>query len=236
MTTRRIGILGGTFDPIHCGHIDLGHAAGQALGLTSLFVITSNIPPHRPQPVASGYHRFAMTTMAVAGVEEWRASDFELQAGAQSFTIDTLVRFHAEGYQPSELFFVVGTDAFLDIESWKDYPVLLDQAHFVVVSRPGFPVDVLAGRLPSLARRMRRAPFESATDGPSIFLIEAPTTDASSTAIRHRLAAGESIAGLVPPPVQRHIEQHGLYAAATAHPGGFDRLLTQAPGRLHGQD
>jgi nicotinate-nucleotide adenylyltransferase len=236
MTTRRIGILGGTFDPIHSGHIDLGRAAGQALGLTPLFVITSNIPPHRPQPVASGYHRFAMTTMAVAGIEEWRASDLELKAGEQSFTIDTLGRFHEEGYRPSELFFVVGADAFLEIETWRDFPALLDQAHFAVVSRPGFPVDVLAGRLPSLARRMRRAPFGIAADRPLIFLIDARTTDASSTGIRRRLAAGESIAGLVPPSVQQHIEQHGLYRSATAGPRGSDRFPTHAAGRSHGQD
>jgi nicotinate-nucleotide adenylyltransferase len=236
MTTRRIGILGGTFDPVHCGHIDLGRAAEQALGLSPLFVITANIPPHRPQPVASGYHRYAMTAMAVAGLDRWRASDLELLAGAQSFTADTLARFHGEGYRSTELFFVVGTDAFLEIETWKDYPALLDQAHFAVVSRPGFPVDVLADRLPGLARRMRRAPFEISTDAPSIFLIDARTTDASSTAIRGRLAAGESIAGLVPPSVQQHIEQHGLYTSATADPRGPDRLHTHAAGRLHGQD
>src|SRR4051812_42672162 len=125
MIDRRIGILGGTFDPIHCGHIDLGHAAQTALGLTHLFVITANIPPHRPQPVASAYHRFAMTAMAVAGRHGWQASDLELRAGAQSFTRDTLARFHGDGYRACELFFIIGTDAFLDIESWKDYPAIL---------------------------------------------------------------------------------------------------------------
>jgi hypothetical protein len=83
---------------------------------------------------------------------------------------------------------------------------------------------------------MRRAPFEIAADGPSIFLIDAATTATSSTAIRHRRAAGESIAGLVPPSVQQHIEQHGLYASETADLRGSDRFPTHAAGRLHGQD
>jgi nicotinate-nucleotide adenylyltransferase len=236
MSTRRIGILGGTFDPIHCGHIDLGRAAEQALRLAPLFVITANIPPHRPQAVASGYHRFAMSAMAVAGIDTWRASDLELEAGAQSFTIDTLARFHGEGYRPNELVFVIGTDAFLEIESWKNYPAILDAAHFAVVSRPRVPVALVADRLPGLAARMRRPPFDLATDAPSIFLIDARTTDASSTAIRDRVAAGESIEGLVPPSVRQHIAQHGLYASTGADTRGTDTLHTHAAGRLHGQD
>jgi nicotinate-nucleotide adenylyltransferase len=236
MTTRRIGILGGTFDPIHCGHIDLGRAAEHALGLPLMFVITSNIPPHRPQPVASGYHRFAMTAMAVAGLEHWQASDLELQAGAQSYTIDTLARFHDDGYRSTDLVFVIGADAFLEIGTWKHYPMILDKAHFAVVSRPGISVNVVPDRLPGLAPRMRRPPFDSAGDTPSIFLIDAHTTDASSTAIRHRRATGESIAGLVPRSVQQHIEQHELYTSAAADSRGPDSLHTHAAGRLHGQD
>jgi nicotinate-nucleotide adenylyltransferase len=236
MTGRRIGILGGTFDPIHRGHVDLGLAAENALGLTALFVITANITPHRPQPIASGYHRFAMTAMAVAGIEGWRASDAELLAGTQSFTIHTLTRFHDDGYRSTDLVFVVGVDAFLEIETWKDYPAVLDQAHFAVVSRPGFPVDAVADRLPGLVQRMRRPPFETAGDAALIFLIDAPTADASSTAIRRRLETGASIAGLLPISVQQHIEQHGLYASASVDPRRVEPSDQRAAGRLHGKD
>jgi nicotinate-nucleotide adenylyltransferase len=236
MTARRIGILGGTFDPIHCGHIDLGHAAQAALGLTRLFVVTANIPPHRPQPVASAYHRFAMTAMAVAGRDGWQASDLELCAGAHSFTRDTLARFHEQGYGSSELFFVIGTDAFLEIESWRDYPAILDQAHFAVVSRPAWPLETVSNRLPHLANRMQRRPFVTSGEAPLIFLIDAPTADAASTAIRRRLAEGRSVAGLVPPSVQQHIEQHELYTRTMVEHHDSHLPDKSTAGRLHGQD
>ena len=144
MSARRIGILGGTFDPIHCGHLDVAEAAQAALGLDRMFVMTANIPPHRPQPAASAYHRFAMVAIAVAGRSGWRAADLELRSDAPSYTSTTLARFHERGYPASELFFVIGADAFAEIGAWHDYPQILDATHFAVVSRPGFPVGELA--------------------------------------------------------------------------------------------
>ena len=235
--TRRIGILGGTFDPIHCGHVDVGLAAQATLELQRVFVVTSNVPPHRPQPFASAYHRFAMTSFAVAGREGWRASDLELRVHTPSYTSDTLHRFQERGYAATELYFVVGADAFTDIGSWRDYPSILDLANFAVVSRPGYPVDELPHRLPRLESRMVRPPADSLTAlEPMIFLIDAETADVSSTAIRRKLAARESIAGLVPPGVQQHIEQHGLYSAMPPGRRASDAPEPSAAGRLHGQD
>jgi nicotinate-nucleotide adenylyltransferase len=237
MTGRRVGILGGTFDPIHTGHIELGRAAQAALGLTQMLVITAHVPPHRPQPFMSSYHRFAMVSMAVAGLEGWRASDLELRTPAPSFTSVTLKRFHDRGYAPSELFFVIGADAFCDVIKWKDYPAILDRAHFAVVSRPGSPVNGLPQRLGDLADRMVQFPFEPrATGRPVIFLIDAGTSDVSSTAIRRRCVNGQSIAGLVPPAVQQHIEQHGLYTSMTPGRRALDAANVSTAGRLHGQE
>jgi nicotinate-nucleotide adenylyltransferase len=234
MTGRRIGILGGTFDPIHCGHLDMGVAAERALGLTQLVVMTANIPPHRPQPVASSYHRFAMVALAISGHERWRASDFELGIGLPSFTSGTLRHFHDRGFASTELFFVIGADAFAEIETWKDFPAILDRAHFAVVSRPGFPVAEMPVRLPALARRMT-GPSETAT--PSIFLIDAPTANVSATAIRQRSANGESIVDLVPPAVGQHIERHALYSTlSSAGELGTDTHRPPTAGRLHGKD
>src|SRR4029453_6184 len=112
------------------------------------------------------------------------------------------------GYSAAELFFVIGADAFAEIESWKDYPAILDQAHFAVVSRPRFHVSELAGRLPDLKSRMTVPPIdEFAQMEPVILLIDGVTADVSSTAIRRCVAERESICGLVAPSVQQHIEQ-----------------------------
>jgi nicotinate-nucleotide adenylyltransferase len=212
--SRRIGILGGTFDPIHAGHVDVAHAAESALNLTRVMVIPSEAPPHRTSPAASSFHRFAMVALTVAGRPGWRASDLELRArGTPSYTTTTLGRFHERGYSPSELFFLIGTDAFDDIVTWKDYPRILDLAHFAVVSRPRQPVDDLPARLPSLAGRMVRASNGIDLSSPKLILIDAKTADVSSTAIRKRRADGQSITGLVDLGVEQHIEQHGLYTS-----------------------
>jgi nicotinate-nucleotide adenylyltransferase len=157
---RRIGILGGTFDPIHWGHLDIGDIAVNELKLSRLFVITSNVPPHRPQPLASAYHRFAMVSLAVLDRPSWRASDLELRHDAPSFTSRTLDMFHERGYLSSELFFVIGADAFAEIATWRDYPGILNASHFAVVSRPKFSVKELPRRLPRLADRMARPPID----------------------------------------------------------------------------
>ena len=236
MIARRLGILGGTFDPIHMGHVDAARVAEAALGLGELLLVTSHIPPHRTQPFASPYHRFAMVALTVAEHSPWRASDLELQAVTPSYTSCTLDRLHAVGYRPTELFFIVGADAFREIESWKDYPSIFDRAHFAVISRPGADVSELAERLPGLAPRMIRVTTVAVASGAtSIFLIDAPTADVSSTAIRGRCAAGQSIAGLVPASVEQHIERHRLYFSAPDDANAEGGRRHPAAGRLHGE-
>jgi len=232
---RRVGIMGGTFDPIHRGHMDLGCAAESAIGLTRLCLLPVNIPPHRAQPFASSYHRFAMVALAVSGHARWQATDLELQHPTPSYTSSTLDRLHRHGYAPSELFFVIGADSFAEIETWKDYPAILDGANFAVVSRPGCSIEELPRRLPLLSSRMARAPITASRDAePLIILIDAMTANVSSTAIRMRRASGEPITGLVDPRVEQHIEQHGLYSFPTERRRGADRPLDEAAGGMHG--
>ncbi len=236
LTARRVGILGGTFDPMHRGHIDLGEAAEASLDLMRLFVVPAHVPPHRPQTEAASFHRFAMAAMTVAGRTAWRVSDIELRHAAPSYTATTLQMFHERGYRPWELFFVLGADAFADIESWKDYPTLLDLAHFAVVSRPGHPVRGLPERLPLLASRMVRLPLDRFdTVETLIVLIDRPTANVSSTAIRRLRAEGQPITGLVDLRVQQHIEQHGLYTPMFPGRRGSDKAPGPAAGGLHGQ-
>jgi nicotinate-nucleotide adenylyltransferase len=237
MIPRRLGILGGTFDPIHCGHVETAAAAAHALDLTEIFVIPARVPPHRQQPLASAFHRFAMTAMAVAGRPGWRASDVELLSPqSPSFTSDTLRRFRDDGYAPNELFFILGADAFLEIATWRDYPAILDSAHFAVVSRPGAAASQLPVRMPALAGRMTEPSEASPAGSTLIFLIDAPTPDVSSTAIRQRVARGEAVAGLVPAGVLQHIEQHGLYRSTPAERRPAGTAPTPEAGMLHDED
>ena len=208
-----IGILGGTLDPIHCGHLAAAAAGRDAFELSRVLVLPSRIPPHRPvQPVASPFHRFAMACLAVSGLPGFEASDDELRAEGPSYTADTLERQLAGGLRPSEIYFITGADAFADIATWKRYPAVLDLANFVVVARPGHAIESLRQRLPALADRMHTGEVPRQPQAtPAIYLLPAPTPDVSSTLVRERLRRDESIGGLVPPLVEAHIHQHRLY-------------------------
>jgi nicotinate-nucleotide adenylyltransferase len=230
----RIGILGGTLDPIHFGHLDTALAAREALGLEGVVIVPSRVPPHRSQqPLASPFHRFAMAALAVNGVDGLSVSDVELTTPGPSYTAETLGRIaEALGLQPLQMFFITGADAFAEIETWSRYPEVLDLANFIAVSRPGVPVGTLRQRLPALKSRMRlplrRGEAGTENPGTSIFLVDAPTTDASSTEIRRRLLAALPLHGLVPGPVEQHIQQHRLYVQQP--------LITLEADHLHGKN
>lgn len=134
----KLGILGGTFDPIHHGHLAAARAAQDATGLDRVVFVPSHLPPHRGRaPMASGFHRFAMTAIAVLADSSFEVSDIELNRAGPSFSVDTIHALHAGGWQAVQLFFITGVDAFADIRTWKAYPDLLNGCHFVVVTRPG---------------------------------------------------------------------------------------------------
>jgi nicotinate-nucleotide adenylyltransferase len=225
-SVTRIGILGGTFDPVHTGHVDTALAAHRALALDRVLVMPSGTPPHRASPpAASRFHRFAMAALAVTGLPALMVSDLEIGHTGPCYTYDTLARVHATGLGAAQIFFITGADAFAEIATWSRYPEVLEMAHFAVVSRPGHPATALPGRLPELAARMVQpaAPASTPDDESAqagnvadkrlkILLVDAPTPDVSSTEVRRRLAAGESIVGLVPPDVETYIDQHGLYS------------------------
>jgi nicotinate-nucleotide adenylyltransferase len=211
--TPRLGVLGGTFDPIHVGHLDAAGAARSALALSEVLFIPSYDPPHRPvDPRATAFHRFAMVALATSSCPSYRLSDMELVRGGHSYTSDTLRALHTEGWQPWQLFFIIGTDAFAEIAAWHEFPAVLDLAHFVIVARPGTSLDHAIGRAPELKRRMQPASAYEGKSGPTgLFVIEADTRDVSSTMIRQRLRARQPIDDLVPPAVARHIAAHHLY-------------------------
>jgi nicotinate-nucleotide adenylyltransferase len=208
----RLGVLGGTFDPIHIGHLAAAAAARRALALDRVLFMPTHVPPHRSvQPQASPFHRFAMAALAAQVDPAFAASDLELQAPGPTYTATTLERLGAAGYGPSQIFFIAGADAFAEIDTWRDYPALLERGHFAVISRPGRPAGSLRQELPALAARMVDAGAE-VPQRPSILLVDAATPDVSSTAIRRRVSEGGSLDGLVPSGVAAHIHRHGLYS------------------------
>jgi nicotinate-nucleotide adenylyltransferase len=205
-TSPRIGILGGTFDPIHLGHLEAASAARRELSLDRILILPARTPPHRSlEPRASVFHRFAMAALAAAE-RDMIVSDLELQREGPSFTALTLEALHRDGYAPSHLYFITGSDAFAEVNTWYDYPRILGLANFVVVSRPGAPrpADLIPNPQSPVPDPMR----------PTVLLVEADTPNVSSTEIRRRVGAGEPIESLVPSSVAGHIRRHRLYVPA----------------------
>lgn len=196
----KLGVLGGTFDPIHVGHIAAADAAQQGLGLDSVMLVPSRISPHRNDPTSAGAEdRFAMVRLAAAERSGWVASRIELDREGPSYTYDTLKALATPGTQ---IFFITGADAFAEIATWSRYPAVLDLANFVVVSRPGITLDSLHERVPSAF---------SSRSSTRVILVEATTPDVSSTEIRRRGHVGDTLHGLVPDAVAGYIQAHRLY-------------------------
>ncbi len=212
----RIALLGGTFDPIHCGHLDIARAARGALGLEEVWLVPSHVPPHRRPPRASAAHRFAMTALAAQGEAGMLVSDIEMLDASPSYTAGTLAKLADKGLKGASVCFITGADAFREIETWKDYPSILEACHFVVVSRPGVPASAMRDDLPALASRMIDLPAPI-PDKPAILLVDAPTAEVSSTLVRQTLAEGGTIEGMVPAAVAGYIRKQALYRQDSSH-------------------
>jgi len=211
---RRLGLLGGTFDPIHYGHLDAAEAARQTLALDEVWLLPSHVPPHRSQdPVATPFHRFALAALAIADRVTYRVSDIELRRTGRTYTVDTLRSLHEQGWTYSQLFFILGTDAFAEIATWHQYPDVLDAANFVVIARPGTTVGAAVSRTPELLPRVCTPEAFKADNSPQIVVVAADTRAVSSTTVRERLRTSQPIDGLVPPAVEHHIVTHHLYKA-----------------------
>jgi nicotinate-nucleotide adenylyltransferase len=207
-----LGVLGGTFDPIHNGHIAAAEAAERALDLNRILLVPSRIPPHRQDPVGAGAeHRLAMAELAAGERPGWSASRIEIDREGPSYTYDTLAELRQQ-FPGTQIFFILGADAFAEITTWSRYPAVLDLANFVVVSRPGITLDSLCERVPSAfpSTSLRASSLESSATT-RVIPVESPTPDVSSTEIRRRIRARESLAGLVPDSVASYIQTHRLY-------------------------
>jgi nicotinate-nucleotide adenylyltransferase len=211
---RRVGIFGGTFNPIHLAHLRSAEEVREVQRLDRILFIPSAAPPHkRKHGLASAEHRLAMVRLAIVGNPCFKVSTIEVDRPGRSYSVDTLRALHAR--MPGVSFaFIMGLDAFREIDTWKEYERLFDLADLVVTSRPSLDEPELRRALPVAVRAQfcyRGSQLEHRT-GNRIIFQRISDLDISASAIRQRLRRSHSIRYLVPPAVERYIARHGLYA------------------------
>jgi nicotinate-nucleotide adenylyltransferase len=212
---RKIGLFGGTFNPVHWGHLRSAEEIREQFGLDRVIFIPVHVPPHKKAAVISSEHRCAMVRNAIRGNSCFRVSDLELQRPGKSYSIDTIRHFHGLSRGQEEIYFILGTDAFRDIPAWKDYPAFFSACNFIVMTRPGADDMQPAGLLPrdiekEFTRQKNAGCFVHAS-GYRVYTAPVTQLDISSTVIRACTQAGKSIRYLVPRAVERYIAEHRLY-------------------------
>src|SRR5438552_1679227 len=231
-----IGLFGGTFDPIHKGHLALAAAAQERCELGRVYFVPTNVPPHKAaQPVASYVHRYAMTTLATQAEKSFVASLFEAPgefilhdkksakgsvASAPNYSIDTIRKLKPTLKKSDRLFFLIGIDAFKDIAKWHQAEDLFGECEFIVASRPGFSLADVATSLPEKFRPRTEVtkPFakqpakgDLVLPGVTLHLLDDVNQNIAATAIRQAVAAKRPIKKFVPESVEEYIKKEGLY-------------------------
>ncbi|GAB4342904.1 MAG: nicotinate-nucleotide adenylyltransferase [Candidatus Abyssubacteria bacterium] len=189
----KLGIMGGTFDPIHIGHLIIAEEARWQCGLDTVLFIVTRQPPHKKAPEAGAEDRFKMVELATGAVQGFRPSRIEIERGGNSYTAETLrelKRIHPD----AAMYLIVGSDSVIDFSDWKNPDAVIEMAEVVVAPRPGFDLAQMEPRLRGKAR-----------------VLDAPTFSISSTMLRERLHNGKPIRFLVPEPVERYIQERRLY-------------------------
>jgi nicotinate-nucleotide adenylyltransferase len=203
--TGRIGVMGGTFDPIHIGHLVIAEEARVQFRLDKVLFMPSGNPPHKEEGESlDAEERFQMAVIATAGNTSFEVLRLEIERPGPSYTIDTLRELHGIYGGEAEIFFITGADAILEILTWKEPERVLRECIFIAATRPGFDLGELLEALPEKERKRQF------TD-PHILLMEIPALDISSTDIRRRIEEHRSIRYLIPDGVWDFIEKNGFY-------------------------
>jgi nicotinate-nucleotide adenylyltransferase len=206
MTQRRIGLMGGTFDPIHHGHLVAAEEARWQFDLDTVLFVPTGQPWQKPVGVSPAEDRYRMTVIATASNPAFEVSRVEIDHPGPTYTVDTLRRLRAELGEDARLFFITGADAVLHILTWKDREEVLALAEFIAATRPGYDLERLTERLPLARERLHP--------------MEIPMLAISSTEIRARVARGAPIQYLVPDGVVEYVAERGLYRSHPAAASG----------------
>ncbi len=198
----KIGVLGGTFDPVHLGHIKIAEEARVSLGLSEIILVPAGQPLLKPaHPVTSAEHRLQMLSLAISDRPYFNVSAVEIERPGPSYTVDTIAELRGQFAGGEEIFFILGWDSLVQLPEWREPSRLISMCCLVAVPRPGCKrpgLEALEASIPGVSKR--------------VILLDKPRIDISASAIRERAARGLSLRHLVPEPVAEYIRQHKLYS------------------------
>jgi nicotinate-nucleotide adenylyltransferase len=201
----RLGLYGGSFDPVHYGHLLLAECARETLGLDEVWLIPAAVPPHKQtRELAAAKYRLAMLELALAGHEQIKSSRLEIDRGGVSYTVDTLAAIRDQ-HPNATLFLLMGADSLHDLPTWREPARICELATIAVVRRGGAP-ELDFSVLKSLVSDQQRSAIQQAQ-------VQMPLIELSSTDLRHRAASGQSLRYRTPRAVEKYIETHGLYGS-----------------------
>jgi len=197
----RIGLLGGTFDPVHNGHLIIAGEVKAHLNLDEIIFVPAGQPWLKVErPISPAEHRLEMLRLALAGKPGYKISSAEIERAGPSYTLDTVTELRRKLGESAEIYFILGWDSLVTLPRWHDAPGLLRLCTLVAVPRPGYPCPALK-------------PMEKSVPGVTqrVIFMDSPRVDISATDVRERVKGGLPISHLVPEPVERYIKEHGLY-------------------------
>jgi len=211
---KRVGLLGGTFDPVHYGHLDLAGKAMEEFGLAKVLLLPTASPPHKKNDtIVSFEHRAEMIRLAIKNDARFALLEIESNIPAPNYTIDTLSLLLQKSETDKEFIFIIGIDAFLDIHLWKNHEHVLSTIHFIVAARSGYRRDELLDYLKLLKYKKNGNHWYNDASLKKIYYLDCDITAVSSSEIRQKLATGESLEKDVPARVRRYISHYNLYGS-----------------------
>nr|WP_308227291.1 nicotinate-nucleotide adenylyltransferase [Providencia vermicola] len=216
MTFKHKGLqalFGGTFDPIHYGHLRPVEALAKQVGLQKVILLPNHVPPHRPQPEASPAQRLEMVRLAIQDQPLFTIDTRELERNSPSYTIETLTALRKEMGPEQPLAFIIGQDSLLSINTWHGWEQLLDNCHLLVCSRPGYAANFSEPQMQAWLNKHKTDDTNKLSQTPNgyIFLGDTPLVDISATEIRNNLNNGNVNENLIPAAVMAYIKQQHLY-------------------------